>query len=72
MKYMTEEAKDYLEGRGLSDEEIRKYGIGYCGSSASSIMDNFGRDELVSCGIINEEGTFYATRAVLDSIEESP
>lgn len=63
---MTEEAKDYLEGRGLSDEEIRKYGIGYCGSSASSIMEKFGRDELVSCGIINEEGKFplYGRAAV--------
>ena len=63
---LTEEAIKYLNGRGLSDNEIKKYGIGYCGSSVSSIMEKFGRDELVSLGIINEEGKFplYGRAAV--------
>lgn len=56
----------YMKKRGLSDETLRDFGIGYADDSWSSLTDyliskGFDRDKLVEVGLtsISKKGTYY-------------
>ncbi len=54
------EARDYLTNRGLSDDTIRRYGLGWSGEGRGAIAADLGREgvtaeQLVDCGLMRRD-----------------
>ncbi len=57
------EARDYLKMRGVSEESVREFGIGYAGKGLLRTFEarGFTQDQLAASGLVarSEEGRFY-------------
>lgn len=58
----VDDARDYLHSRGITDQDIETYNIGYCPSSAHKL---YADDHAVAAGIVKRDGSpFLANRVI--------
>jgi len=57
------EAREYLQKRGISEQNVQEFGIGYSGKSLLRLLEshNFTAEQLAASGLVvrREEGGFY-------------